>query len=54
MKLDSEEPANKGELDSIVITDLYNFATLIICYDTGDLAISDDDNRGRLSTLRNI
>lgn len=54
LKLDSDEYAEKGELGRIVVTDLYNYAMPIIRYDTGDLAISDDNNRKNLATLRNI
>ena len=54
LKLDSDEPTKKGEVGRIVVTDLYNFAMPMIRYDTGDLAISDDDNRENLNTLRNI
>lgn len=54
LKIDSDEVAEKGELGRITITDLYNFAMPMIRYDTGDLAISDDDDRKSLSTLRNI
>ena len=54
LKLNSNEVAAKGELGRIVVTDLYNFAMPMIRYDTGDLAISDDDNRYDLRTIRNI
>ena len=37
LKMDSDEPAEMGELGRIVITDLYNFATPMIRYDTGDI-----------------
>lgn len=39
LKLDSDEPAEYGELGRIVITDLYNYAFPLIRYDTGDTAI---------------
>ena len=42
LKLDSDLPAPKGELGRIVVTDLYNRATPLIRYDTGDLGIMDD------------
>ncbi len=38
LKLDSDEPAEPGELGRIVITDLYSFAVPLIRYDIGDLA----------------
>lgn len=37
LKLDSDEPAQIGELARIVVTDLYNYAFPIIRYDTGDI-----------------
>lgn len=41
LKLDSDEPAEPGELGRIVITDLYNYAFPILRYDNGDLAIEE-------------
>ncbi len=46
LKLESDEPAEEGELGRIVITDLYNKAFPLIRYDTGDVAVmmrSKDD-----------
>ena len=37
LKFDSDEPAEKGELGRIVVTDLYNRALPMIRYDTGDV-----------------
>lgn len=39
LKLESDEPAEVGELGRIVVTDLYNKAFPMIRYDTGDVAI---------------
>lgn len=39
LKLDSDEPAEEGEVGRIVITDLFNKAFPMIRYDTGDLGI---------------
>lgn len=39
LKLDSDKPAEYGELARIVFTDLYNYAFPLIRYDTGDIAI---------------
>lgn len=39
LKLDSDEPAEPGELGRIVITDLYNYAIPLLRYDNGDLAV---------------
>ena len=41
LKLDSDEPAEDGEIGRIVITDLYNYAFPILRYENGDLAIAD-------------
>jgi len=41
LKLDSDEPAEPGELGRIVITDLYNYAIPLIRYDNGDLAVEE-------------
>lgn len=38
LKMDSDEPAEEGELGRIVVTDLYNRAFPMIRYDTGDVA----------------
>jgi phenylacetate-CoA ligase len=42
LKLDSDEPASAGAPARVVITDLYNHATPMIRYDTGDLAVVAD------------
>ncbi|MBC5995807.1 phenylacetate--CoA ligase family protein [Romboutsia ilealis] len=48
LKLDSDEPADYGELGRIVITDLYNYAFPVIRYDTGDTGILEKINdRGK-------
>lgn len=49
--MDSDEPAEPGELGRIVITDLYNYALPMIRYDNGDMAIcekKEKDGRYRL------
>ncbi|PIA77520.1 hypothetical protein BFR04_08760 [Gaetbulibacter sp. 4G1] len=38
-KLDEDTPAEPGELGRIVITDLFNYCTPMIRYDTGDIGI---------------
>ncbi len=40
-KIDKDEPAKTGDLGRIVVTDLYNYATPFIRYDTGDLGAID-------------
>ena len=44
LKLESDTPADYGELGRIVITDLYNYAFPMIRYDTGDTAILEKGN----------
>ena len=39
LKIDSDEEASPGEPARIILTDLYNYATPIIRYDTGDIGI---------------
>lgn len=39
LKMDSDEPAEYGELARIVLTDFYNYAFPMIRYDTGDTAV---------------
>ncbi len=41
LKLDSDEPAEYGEIGRIVITDLFNYAFPIIRYDNGDTCIME-------------
>lgn len=41
LKMDSDEPAEPGELGRIVITDLYNYAFPVLRYDNGDLAVAE-------------
>ncbi len=40
LKMDSDEPAEDGELGRIVITDLTNYAFPILRYDNGDTAVA--------------
>lgn len=56
LKLDSDEPAEKGEVGRIVVTDLFNYAMPMIRYDTGDLAIEGEESHCGWNTriLRNI
>ena len=48
MDVDKDEPVEFGEVGRIVITDLYNHATPLIRYDTGDLGIFDVDDNGHI------
>ena len=47
LKLDRDEPAEKGEVSRIVVTDFYNYSMPLIRYDTGDLAVYDERNGKR-------
>lgn len=44
LKLDSDEPAEYGELGRLVITDLFNYAFPLIRYDNGDNCIMELDS----------
>lgn len=46
LKIDSDEPAEKGEMGRIVITDLFNYAFPLIRYDTGDTCIMEYNSSG--------
>jgi len=49
LRMDSDEPAEYGELGRIIITDYFNYAFPIIRYDTGDTGImqeKDEYSRG--------
>jgi phenylacetate-CoA ligase len=39
LKMDSDEPAEYGEVGRLVVTDLHNYAFPVIRYDTGDAAV---------------
>jgi len=44
LEIDSDRPTKNGELGRVVVTDLFNYCTTMIRYDTGDLAIMDTNN----------
>ncbi|MDO4477840.1 MAG: phenylacetate--CoA ligase family protein [Lachnospiraceae bacterium] len=46
LKMDSDEPAEDGELGRIVITDLTNYAFPVIRYDNGDTAVACHEDMG--------
>jgi phenylacetate-CoA ligase len=46
LKMDSDEPAEDGELGRIVITDLTNYAFPVIRYDNGDTAVAHHEDMG--------
>lgn len=45
LKMDSNQPADYGEVGRIVITDLYNYAFPIIRYDTGDVGMLSEPDQ---------
>ena len=52
LKLDNDEPAEKGELGRIVVTDLFNYAFPMIRYDTGDVGIIEKRDSKTLPSLK--
>lgn len=56
LKQDEDKPASAGELGRVVVTDLMNHAMPFIRYDTGDLAVSEEDSDPQfgVSSLRNL
>lgn len=54
LKLDSDEPAESGEVGRIVVTDLFNYALPMIRYDTGDLGIMEIPADGGFPELKEI
>lgn len=49
LDMKEDNPARKGELGRIVVTDLYNFAMPMIRYDTGDTAVKLENGSGQQS-----
>lgn len=54
LKLESDEPAEDGELGRIVVTDLFNKAFPMIRYDTGDVAKMHRESRDKLPVLTEL
>lgn len=52
--MDSDEPAENGEVGRIVITDLFNYAFPMIRYDTGDLGIMEQSEEDSFPYLKEI
>jgi len=54
LKFDKDEPAEKGELGRIVVTDLTNRAMPMIRYEVGDVASPDEIRNGVLISISNF
>lgn len=54
LKLDSDSPAEIGEIGRIVITDIYNKAFPFIRYDTGDLGVAAEIKDGFCTILQSL
>lgn len=54
LEMDSDRPAKNGELGRIVITDLYNFSTPMIRYDTGDVGVFGKNYHNGFPVLETI
>ena len=55
LKMDSDEPVEKGEIGRIVVTDFSNYAMPMIRYDIGDLAsIGAISTDGTILSLENL
>lgn len=56
LNFENDKPVNAGELGRIVVTDLYNLATPMIRYDTGDVGTfaSDATNTDALPKLSSV
>lgn len=48
LKMDSDEPADEGEMGRLIITDLFNKAFPVIRYENGDLVSMKRDGDGKL------
>jgi len=54
LKMDSDEPAEEGQVGRIVITDLFNYAFPLIRYDTGDAGIMSHSGDLQFPVFLNI
>ncbi|OKZ19030.1 MAG: hypothetical protein BHV77_12590 [Bacteroides sp. 43_108] len=55
LKIDSDEPVEKGEIGRVVVTDFSNYAMPMIRYDVGDLAsIGAVSSDGTILSLENL
>ncbi len=54
LKMDSDEPAEEGELGRIVVTDLTNYAMPMIRYDIGDVAMIGEKKLGIITRIDNL
>ena len=54
LKLDSDAPAEEGEVGRIVVTDLSNYAMPMIRYDLGDLAVKGKSINGNVVSIEQL
>lgn len=54
LKMDSDEPADEGELGRIVVTDLTNYAMPMIRYDIGDVAMIGEKKSDIITRIDNL
>lgn len=54
LKMDSDKPAESGEVGRIVVTDLFNYAFPMIRYDTGGIGVMEYGNTGEFPQLKEI
>jgi len=54
LKINSNEPAEEGEIGRLVVTDFTNYAFPMIRYDIGDLGIKGDEKDGILLSIKHL
>ena len=54
LELNTDRPVKPGEVGRLVVTDLYNKSMPFIRYDTGDLAVSNDLDKEKITTLSSL
>jgi phenylacetate-CoA ligase len=54
LNMDNDTPVADGEVGRIIVTDLYNYATVMIRYDTGDIGSFDSSKSDTIPKFNNI